>query len=77
MNVKIKLDFITIYFDVISAQIKNCLSSIFIIFVVYNECESIQILSRFYKGSRVSKKLTLSIESCRIYKDNYAIMRHK
>ena len=41
MNVKIKLDFITIYFDVISAQIKNCLSSIFIIFVVYNEYESI------------------------------------
>nr|DAU30754.1 MAG TPA: hypothetical protein [Bacteriophage sp.] len=31
----------------------------------------------FYKGSRVSKKLTLPIESYKIYIDIYVIMTHR
>jgi len=32
--------------------------------IVHNEYEFNQILSMFYKGGGVAKKLTLSIESC-------------
>ena len=53
------------------------MSIIFIALIVHNEYEFNQILSIFYKGGRVSKKLTLSIESCKIYKDIYVIMTHK
>ena len=45
--------------------------------IVHNEYEFNQILSMFYKGGWVSKKLTLSIESCKIYKDIYVIMTHR
>ena len=45
--------------------------------IVHNEYEFDQILSMFYKGGGVSKKLTLSIESCKIYKDIYDSMWHK
>lgn len=50
------------------------ISIIFIALIVYNEYEFNQILSMFYKGGGVSKKLTLSIESCKIYIDIYEIM---
>ena len=53
------------------------MSIIFIALIVHNEYEFNQILSMFYKGGGVSKKLTLSIESCKIYKDIYVIMTHK
>lgn len=53
------------------------MSIIFIALIVHNEYEFNQILSMFYKGGRVSKKLTLSIESCKIYKDIYVIMTHR
>lgn len=55
----------------------NKMSIIFNIFVVYNICGFNQILSMFYKGRGVSEKLTLSIESCKIYKDIYVIMWHE
>ena len=50
---------------------------VFIFFIVYNECEFILILSAFNNGRQISKKLTLSIESCKIYKDIYVIMTHR
>jgi len=50
------------------------MSIVFNIFVVYNICGFNQILSMFYKGRGVSEKLTLSTESCKIYKDIYEIM---
>lgn len=53
------------------------MSIVFNIFVVYNICGVNQILSMFYKGGRVSKKLTLSIESCKIYIDIYVIMTQR
>lgn len=53
------------------------MSIIFIVLIVHNEYEFIKILSMFYKGSRVSKKLTLPIESCKIYIDIYVIMTHR
>ena len=53
------------------------MSIVFNIFVVYNICGFNQILSMFYKGRGVSEKLTLSIESCIIYKDIYVIMTHR
>ena len=53
------------------------MSIIFIVLIVHNEYEFDQILSMFYKGGGVSKKLTLSIESCKIYKDIYVIMTHR
>ena len=46
---------------------KNIKVNNFIGLIVHNEYELNQILSMFYKGGRVSKKLTLSIESCKIY----------
>lgn len=53
------------------------MSIVFNIFVVYNIYGFNQILSMFYKGRGVSEKLTLSIESCIIYKDIYVIMTHR
>lgn len=53
------------------------MSIVFNIFIACNICGLNQILSMFYKGRGISKKLTLPIESCKIYKDNYAIMSHK
>ena len=53
------------------------MSIVFNIFILYNICGLNQILSMFYKGRGISKKLTLSIESCKIYKDIYVIMTHK
>ena len=53
------------------------MSIIFIALIVHNEYEFNRILFMFYKGGRVSKKLTLSIESCKIYKDIYVIMTHR
>ena len=38
---------------------------------MHNEYELNRILSMFYRGGGVSKKLTLSIESCKIYIDIY------
>ena len=53
------------------------MSIIFIALIVHNEYELNQILSMFYRGGGVSKKLTLSIESCNIYIDIYVIMTHR
>ncbi len=53
------------------------MSIIFVVLIVYNEYEFNLILSMFYKGGGVSKKLTLSIESCKIYIDIYVIMTHR
>ena len=53
------------------------MSIIFIVLIVHNEYEFDHILSMFYKGVRVSKKLTFSIESCKIYKEIYVIMTHR
>ena len=53
------------------------MSIIFIALIVHNEYEFNQILSMSYKGRGVSKKLTLPIESCKIYKDIYVIMTHR
>lgn len=53
------------------------MSIIFIALIVHNEYEFNQILSAFNNGRQISKKLTLSIESCKIYKDIYVIMTHR
>ncbi len=73
------LDFPTKHRDLIRKCVhkESKMSIIFIVLIVHNEYEFNQILSMFYKGGRVSKKLTLSIESCKIYKDIYVIMTHR
>lgn len=53
------------------------MSIIFIALIVHNEYELNRILSMFYRGGGVSKKLTLPIESCKIYINIYVIMTHR